>query len=87
LSLIAPTGRETIVKCMRWFFAILHPYVITSSSDVCVSRPPEHETLDEIFDEELKDHQWLYMNGRLTHIRDHVLAITDGSVVERESAK
>jgi hypothetical protein len=70
-----------------FFFAISHPYIITPLEDVHISRPPEHGTLNEIVAEEHKNHQWLDMTGRLRRIRDHVLVIIGGSVVERESAK
>jgi len=48
LGMPAPTGLETVTVYMRWFSSLSHPYIITSSEDVHISRPPEQEALDEI---------------------------------------
>jgi len=65
------------------FYAISYTYIITLLKDVHITRPHKWEALDEMVVEEQGDQQWLDMTERFRCIRDHVLDIMGGGVVEK----
>ena len=57
LDMPAPTGQETTIGYVRWYFAISHSYIIHQQKVAHIPRLHEQETIDELAVEEHGDQQ------------------------------
>jgi len=78
-------GVEAVDGYIEWFYHLSHSHMILLDMEVLVRRPPEREVLDALAAQEDGEHGYLQLNGRMSHIRDHVYDVMSSGLVPRGS--